>query len=171
MTTTNEGTGTLDGSHEVSERVGRVVGIGHTTSQEFRAVLDAGAYLAVDDLVVVRTDVPGLGTLNTYGVVVESEATYEGAAYESDVHRIAGDFAMDGGVSNGGLQPAAKVRTAQIAVTRVDPEVWIAPDPGEEVFRARGVERDRALYADEMRRPLAVGRGRDGEPVYVDLDF
>ncbi|MSQ30475.1 MAG: ATP-binding protein [Dehalococcoidia bacterium] len=151
---------------QTSERVGRVVGVGHTSSQEFRAVLDEGAHLAVDDLVVVRTEVPGVGTLCTYGVVVESEATYEGAAYESDVHRIAGDYAM-----GGGLQPAAKVRTARVAVTRVDPEVWVAADPGEEVFRARGVDRDRALYADEMRHPLAVGRGRDGEPVYLDLDF
>src|SRR5438105_4214266 len=77
----------LDGGR-VSERVGRVVGVGHTSSQEFRVVLDEGSYLAVDDLVVVRTDVPGVGELRTYGVVVESEATYEGAAYESDVHRI-----------------------------------------------------------------------------------
>ena len=144
-----------------SERVGRIVGVGHTSSQEFRVVLDDGAYLAVDDLVVVRTEVPGVGELHTYGVVVESEATYEGAAYESDVHRI----------SEQGLQPAAKVRTAQIAVTRVDPEVWVAADPGQEVYRARGIERDRALYADEMRRPLPVGRGRDEEPVYLDLDF
>ena len=144
-----------------SERVGRIVGVGHTSSQEFRVVLDEGAYLAVDDLVVVRTEVPAVGTLCTYGVVVENEATYEGATYESDVHRIAEQ----------GLQPAAKVRTAQIAVTRVDPEVWVAADPGQEVYRARGIERDRALYADEMRRPLPVGRGRDGEPVYLDLDF
>ena len=156
---------------QTSERVGRVVGVGHTSSQEFRVVLDNEAYLAVDDLVVVRTEVPGVGTLCTYGMVVESEATYEGAAYESDVHRIAGDYATGGGQFVGGLQPAAKVRTARVAVTRVDPEVWVAADPGEEVFRARGIERERALYADEMRRPLAVGRGRDGEPVYVDLDF
>lgn len=160
-----------DAATEVSERVGRVVGIGHTSSQEFRVVLDPEAYLAVDDLVVVRTDVPGFGTLSTYGVVVESEATYEGASYESDVHRIAGDFAIAGEASIGGLQPAAKVRTAQVRVTRVDPETWIAPDPGEEVFRARGLERDRALYADEMEKRMAVGAGRDGEPVFVDLDF
>ena len=156
---------------QTSERVGRVVGIGHTSSQEFRVVLDEQAYLAVDDLVLVHTEVPGIGTLTTYGVVVESEATYEGASYESDVHRIAGDYAMGGGLGVGGLQPAAKVRSAQVAVTRVDPEMWVAPDPGAEVFRARGIERDRALFADEMRRPLPVGRGRDGEPVYVDLDF
>ena len=156
---------------QVSERVGRVIGIGHTSSQEFRVVLDDEAYLAVDDLVVVFTEVPGVGTLSTYGMVVESEATYEGAAYESDVHRIAGDPISGSAGGSGGLQPAAKVRSARVAVTRVDPEMWVAPDPGVEVFRARGLERARALYADEMRRPLAVGRGRDGEPIHVDLDF
>ena len=67
--------------------------------------------------------------------------------------------------------PAAKVRTAQVQVTRVDPEVWVSPDPGEEVERATGEERAKALYVDEMGRPLAVGIGRDELPVHVDLDF
>ena len=67
--------------------------------------------------------------------------------------------------------PAAKVRTAQVQVTRVDPEVWVSPDPGETVERATGEERAKALYVDEMGRPLAVGIGRDELPVHVDLDF
>src|SRR5690606_24707817 len=83
----------------------------------------------------------------------------------------AGDYATEAGPSMSGLQPAAKVRSAKVAVTRVDPEGWIAPDPGEEVVRARGIERNKALFADEMRRPMAIGRGRDEQPVYVDLDF
>ena len=37
--------------------------------------------------------------------------------------------------------------------------------------RATGDERDKALYVDEMGRPLPIGIGRDGEPVHVDLDF
>ena len=67
--------------------------------------------------------------------------------------------------------PAAKVRSARVSVTRVDPEVWVSPDPGEVVERATGDERRKALYVDEMGRPLPVGLGRDGEPVHVDLDF
>ena len=65
--------------------------------------------------------------------------------YESDTHRIA----------ELGIMPAAKVRTARVAVTRVDPEVWVSPDPGEPVERATGEERAKALYVDEMGRPLA----------------
>ena len=68
--------------------------------------------------------------------------------------------------------PAAKVRSARVAVTRVDPEVWVSPDPGEIVERATGDERKKALYVDEMGRPLARrALGRDGAPVHVDLDF
>ena len=47
----------------------------------------------------------------------------------------------------------------------------MAPDPGGEVHRASGSRRDKALYKDEMGRPLPVGLGRDGEPVFADVDF
>ena len=124
-------------------------------------VLDDDDFLQLDDLVVVRTQVPKAGEVRTYGVVTEAEAVYEGASYESDTHRIA----------ELGIMPAAKVRSAQVQVTRVDPEVWVSPDPGETVERATGDEREKALYVDEMSRPLAVGIGRDELPVHVDLDF
>lgn len=141
--------------------VGRVVGTEKTSTQVFRVVLDDAEYLQLDDLVVVRTQVPQAGEIATYGIVTESEAVYEGASYESDTFRIA----------EHGILPAQKVRSAQIQVTRVDPEVWVSPDPGELVERASGEARDKALYADEMGRPLPVGIGRDNQPLYVDLDF
>ncbi len=141
--------------------VGRVLGTQHSNTQGFRVVLDEAEYLQLDDLVVVRTQVPKAGEISTYGIVTEVEAVYEGAAYESDTFRIA----------EHGILPAEKVRSAQVAVTRVDPELWVSPDPGESVERATGEARRKALYADEMTRPLPVGLGRDGAPLYVDLDF
>ncbi len=141
--------------------VGRVLGTEHTSTQEFRVSLLDEAYLQLDDLVVVRTPVPGVGDVSTYGVVTETQAIYEGAAFESDTHRIAGQ----------GILPAAKVRSADVAVVRMEPEIWVAPDPGQLVCRASGVEREKALYADEMERALPIGVGRDGKAVYVDLDF
>lgn len=142
-------------------RVRRVLGSEHTNTSAFRVVVEDDEYLQLDDLVVVRTQVPKVGEVRTYGVITESEAVYEGASFESDTHRIA----------ELGIMPAAKVRTAHVAVTRVDPEIWVSADPGEEVERATGEERRKALYADEMERPLPIGLGRDGEPVHVDLDF
>ena len=74
------------------------------------------------------------GEVRTYGVVTEAEAVYAGAPYESDTHRIA----------ELGIMPAAKVRTAQVQVTRVDPEVWVSPDPGRDGgARGRGRARRR----------------------------
>ena len=143
------------------DRVGRVLGSEHASTSAFRVVLDDDEYLQLDDLVVVRTEVPKAGEVRTYGVVTEAEAVYEGAVFESDTHRVA----------ELGIMPAAKVRSARVAVTRVDPEVWVSPDPGELAERATGAERDKALYVDEMGRPLAAGIGRDGAPVHIDLDF
>lgn len=141
--------------------VGRVIGSQHTSTREFRVILADDEYLQLDDLIVVRTDVPGIGEVATYGVVTEVEAVYEGASFESDTVRIAAE----------GSLPGAKVRSARVAVTRVDPEIWVAPDPGGVVERAAGEAREKALYADEMGRPLPVGLGRDGAPVFADLDF
>jgi DNA helicase HerA-like ATPase len=141
--------------------VGRVLGTQHTTTREFRVVLNEEDYLQLDDLVVVRTEVPKQGEVRTYGIVTEVEAIYEGATFESDTHRIADE----------GILPGAKVRSARIAVTRLDPEVWVSTDPGEVVERAHGSEREKALYVDEMGRPLPIGTGRDGAPLFVDLDF
>jgi uncharacterized protein len=148
----------MTGDHE---QVGRVLGSQHSTTSAFRVVLDDDNFLQLDDLVVVRTQVPKAGEVRTYGVVTEAESVYEGASYESDTHRIA----------ELGIMPAATVRSAQVQVTRVDPEIWVSPDPGETVERATGEERAKALYVDEMGRPLAVGIGRDELPVHVDLDF
>jgi DNA helicase HerA-like ATPase len=143
------------------QRVGRVLGSEHTSTAGFRVVLDDERSLQLDDLVVVRSQVPEHGEVRTYGVVTEAKAVYEGATYESDTHRIA-DL---------GIMPAAKVRSAQVSVTRLDPEVWVAADPGGAVERAVGAEREKALYTDEMERPLPAGLGRDGAPLHLDLDF
>jgi DNA helicase HerA-like ATPase len=148
-------------SDDRSAAVGRVLGSQHTSTREFRVVLDDDSYLQLDDLVVVRTAVPGRGEVRTYGMVTEVEAIYEGASYESDTHRIAEE----------GILPGSKVRSARIAVTRLDPEIWVSSDPGEVAERATGEERRKALYVDEMARPLPIGIGRDEEPLFVDLDF
>jgi DNA helicase HerA-like ATPase len=146
---------------DAGDRIGRVLGTEHTSTSQFRVVLEEDNYAQLDDLVVVRTSVPRAGEVATYGVITEVAAIFEGASFESDTHRIAAE----------GILPGAKVRSAEVAITRVSPEVWVAPDPGEVVLRAHGEERAKALYADEMERPLPIGIGRDGEPVFADLDF
>ena len=146
--------------------VGLVLGSEASSTQEFRVVLHEDEYLQLDDLVTVHTEVPKVGAVATYGIVVETSSRYEGASYESDTFRVAVE----------GTLPAEKSRTATVQIVRVVPEMWIAPDSGQPVYRATGVERERALYVDEMRRDgrdraLPVGLTRDGEKVWVDVDF
>ncbi|MDQ4149043.1 MAG: ATP-binding protein [Actinomycetota bacterium] len=143
------------------EKVGRVLGVDPATSSEFRVVIDSDNYLQLDDLVEVRTQVPKAGEVHLYGLVTEVSARYEGARFESDMFLIAEE----------GSLPAELARSASVQTVRVDPEVWVAPDPGEPVYRVAGRARDKALYADEMQRRLPVGFARDGEPIWVDLDF
>src|SRR5262249_3818803 len=103
----------------------------------------------LDDLVMTRTLVPKAGEVRTYGVVSEVQAVYEGASYESDTHRIAAE----------GILPGAKGRSATGTVTRVDPEVWVAPDPGGVVERARGGRRGGAGGGRGAASRLVGGRG------------
>jgi DNA helicase HerA-like ATPase len=146
---------------EGADRVGRVLGIEPATSSEFRVVLDPDNYLQLDDLVVVGTTVPKLGEVHIFGLVVEVAARFEGARFESDMALIAEE----------GSLPAELARSATVQTIRIVPEVWVAPDPGEPVFRVGGQSRDQALFADEMKRKLPVGFARDGRPLWVDLDF
>jgi uncharacterized protein len=151
---------------EDRQPVGLVLGTEATSTQEFRVVLHSDEYLQLDDLVVVRTLVPKMGEIATYGIVIEVASRYEGTQFESDTFRVAVE----------GTLPADKARSATVQIVRVLPETWIAPDAGQPVYRATGAERERALYVDEMRegdrdRALPVGLTRDNEPVWLDVDF
>ena len=140
--------------------VGRVAGTEDATPLTFHVAIDRDAYLQLDDVVVTRRELPGQGTVTTYGVVTQVSARHEGASFDSDVFLIAE-----------GVLPAEVQEIAEIATTRVEPERYVPPRPGAEVSRAQGEDRAQALYFDNMNRKVAIGLGRDGEPVYVNLDF
>ncbi|HVL82940.1 MAG TPA: ATP-binding protein [Pseudonocardia sp.] len=145
---------------QVEPPVGRVVGTEDSTPLQFGVALAPEAYLQLDDVVVTVRAVPGLGPVLTSGIVTQVRARHEGAAFGSDVFLIAE-----------GVLPAQVQEIAEVTTTRVEPECYVPPWPGELVRRARGDERARALYFDRMERTVAVGLGRDGEPVYVNLEF
>jgi len=141
--------------------VGRVIGIDPATTGQYRVLLEPDNYLQLDDLVVVRTQVPKAGEVAIFSLVTEVAGRFEGARFESDTELIAKE----------GSLPAELARSATAQTIRVFPEIWVAPDPGEPVFRVAADSRDQALYADEMGRRLPVGFARDGQPLWVDLDF
>jgi uncharacterized protein len=142
------------------DAVGRIAGTEDATPLVFRVAVRPEAYLQLDDVVVTSREVPGAGAVTVAGVVTEVTARHEGAQFASDVFLI-----------SDGVLPAQVQEVAEVATTRAEPEVWVPPQPGSAVYRAVDDERDRALCFDRMDRKVPIGLGRDGLPVYVDLDF
>jgi DNA helicase HerA-like ATPase len=145
---------------EVSEPVGMVLGTEDATPLTFWVAVAEGAYLQLDDAVVVDTTVPGRGSLRIAGIVQDVRARHEGASFDTDV------FLVDRGVL-----PVDTAVAAQVVATRFEPEIFVPPMPGLAASRARGKDRDEAMYFDQMGRRLPAGLSRDGEPVWLDLDF
>ena len=143
-----------------SEPVGRVVGTEDSTPLQFSVALTGESYLQLDDVVVTVRPVPGREPVATAGVVTEVRARHEGATYGSDVFLIAD-----------GVLPAQVQEIAEVTTTRVDPEVYVPPWPGAFAYRATGEQRARALYFDQMESKVAAGLGRDGDPIYLNLEF
>ena len=143
-----------------SERVGMVIGTEDATPLTFWVGVPKEAYLQLDDPVIVETEVPGRGSVRIAGIVQEVRAKYEGAQFDTDV------FLVDRGVL-----PVETAVAAQVVSTRFEPEIFVPPLPGLPVSRARGADRDFAMYFDQMIRRVPAGLSRDGEPIYLDLDF
>lgn len=140
--------------------VGMVTGTVDSTPLKFHVAIAEDAYLQLDDVVTTSREVPGVGTVTTSGVVTDVVSRHEGATFGSDVFLIAD-----------GIMPAQVQEVAEVTTTRVEPERYVPPRPGEAAHRATGSTRDQALYFDQMEHRVPVGMGRDGAPVHLNLEF
>src|SRR5207253_6450074 len=95
----------------------------------------------LDAAVLVDTEAPGRGRLRVAGIVQDVRARHEGATFDTDV------FLVDRGVL-----PVDTAVAAQVVATRFEPEIFVPPMPGLAASRARGKDRDEALYLDQMER-------------------
>src|SRR5256714_7999540 len=143
-----------------SEPVGMVLGTEDSTPLAFWVAVAPGAYLQLDDAVIVDTEVPGRGPLRVSGIVQDVRARHEGASFDTDVFLV-----------ERGVLPVDTAVAAQVVATRFEPEIFVPPMPGLPALRARGKDRDEAMYFDQMERRVVAGLTRDGEPVFLDLDF
>ncbi|MFN8031867.1 MAG: ATP-binding protein [Mycobacterium sp.] len=147
-------------SSQQERAIGQVIGTEDATPLVFHVALYPDAYLQLDDVVATSREVPGRGSVMTSGIVTQVWSRHEGATFGSDVFLV-----------SDGVLPARIQEIAEVTTTRVEPELFVPPQPGAPARRATGTERSAALYFDQMERRLPVGVGRDGETVYVDLDF
>jgi DNA helicase HerA-like ATPase len=142
-------------------QVGWVDGAGLIGEQQFDVVVADGQLVAVDDLVATSQILPDGRTLTHYAIVVATSGVLEGASLASDTRRIVVERTM----------PGEAVRRVQVAVLRVDPEVWLAPAPGAEVVAAVGRDREMALFAEQMDRPFPFGLDSTGAPVPLAFEY
>lgn len=149
----------MDGSLAGSV-VGRVLGTEDATPLSFWVALNPDSYLQLDEVVELERRLPGGETVRLYGLVTQVRARHEGARFDSDVFLI-----------EEGILPGEVSQAAQVVATRFEPEIFVPPLPGEEVRRAAGEARDRALFFDGMEKRLPAGLTRDGEPMFVNLEF
>ena len=140
--------------------VGRVLGKDDAHPLDFWVGVGEDSYLQLDDVISVKTEVPGRGEVTLYGVVDMVRARHEGARFDSDVFLEAE-----------GVLPLGVATAAHVAVTRIEPEVFVPPRPGNEVTRATGAELEKALYFDQMEHRFVAGQTREGQKIFGNLDF
>ena len=139
--------------------VGVVLGRREATPLEFWVAVEEGGLLRLDDLVYAESDHGGT-RVRYYGMVDRVMKLHEGAQFDSDAFLVREN-----------VLPVNTAYVAHVTVTRLEPEDYLPPNPGSPVHLAQGDALDRALYYDRMRERLPIGRLRNGEPAYVNLEF
>jgi hypothetical protein len=145
------------------EPSGLVIGTEDAFALDFWAWIYPHRYLQLDDVVTVPLVLPDGQEVRIHGIVDTVRSRYEGARYDSDAE-AAKEQRLPVGIAN----------AAHVTVTRVEPEIFVAPFPGQPVFRSEGKQRNEALYFDKMLgegTAFRAGLSRDGQPVYGNLEF
>jgi DNA helicase HerA-like ATPase len=140
--------------------VGRVLGRRPAAPLEFFVLVSEGQVLALDDVIHLSQEVEGKGTVSFYGVVESVEKMHEGLSFDSDVELV-----------QSGVLPVETAYVGKVLTTRVEPELFVPPQPGTAVYKATGKELDTALYFDVMDHKLAAGLMRNGEVAYLNYEF
>ena len=143
--------------------IGYVLGTKPASSLTFYVLVDQHNYLELDDVVYVKSAVEGYAGVEAvtfYGTVIDVEQYHEGITFASDTTIV-----------RQGIMPAGVAYVGTVQVTKLDPEVFVAPHPGDDVFRAGGAELDKALSFDVMKQRIPVGIMRNKEPFYVNFEF
>ena len=140
--------------------VGVVLGSQDATPLELWVAVRPGFDLQLDDLVAIESADADNRPVRFYGVVDQVRKRHEGTHFDSDAFRV-----------KDGTLPAEVSYAGHVRITRVEPEVFLPPTPGDEVRVVRGLAYEKALFFDEMEHKVPIGLTRTGQLVYADLEF
>ncbi len=145
---------------DAKEAVGVVIGAKDATPLEFWIGVADGHQIELDDVIRVDSHTADGEVLAFYGTVDEVRKRYEGATFDTDAFRHAE-----------GTLPVEISYAAHVQVTRIEPEYFIPPTPGDKVHLVRGLDYQAALFFDQMEEKLPIGLTRNNEPVFANLEF
>lgn len=140
--------------------IGYVLGTQEATPLEFWVAVGSGKVLRLDDVVQVQTLKPDGETIHFYGIVDYVRTLYEGAEFDTDTF-----------LAKEGKLPVNISYAAHVQVTRLEPEEYLPPQPGDPVQLAIEEELKRALHFDNMDSRLPAGLMRNGDPAYLNFSF
>ncbi|RTR30821.1 ATP-binding protein [Deinococcus radiophilus] len=149
-----------DSASPPGQNIGLIMGTEDATPTGFWFAVLPGASVQMDDLVAVQTTKPDGRPVRFFGIVDHVRTRHEGVRFDSDVHDVMG-----------GILPASVSYAARVLVTRVDPEDFIPPQPGDPVRHAVGDELALALSADKMDDIFAGGLLADGQVLPLNYQF
>jgi len=144
----------------MSNEIGKVLGTNDAEPLGYWVAIPTTELVQLDDVVALKRPLPNGKEVAMYGLVDNIVARHEGARLETDVF-LAGQ----------GILPLGHAIKGHVTVTRVEPEVFVPPLPGQPVFRAIGIEREQALFFDGMRKRFPLGISRDGEVIHGNFEF
>ncbi len=144
----------------MSLEIGKVLGTADSQPLDFWVAVPIENIVQLDDVVLVRRSLSNDSVVTIYGIVDGLIARHEGAKLDSDVF-----------LAEQGILPLLHAVKAHVTVTRVEPEIFVPPLPGQAVYRAAGVDRDQALFFDAMQKRFPLGLGRDGGIIYGNFEF
>lgn len=141
--------------------IGFVLGTQESTPLEFWVAVIPGHVLRLDDVVAVETQRPDNGNLiHFYGIVDYVRTLYEGTQFDTDTFLV-----------KKGSLPVNISYAAHVQVTRIEPEEYLPPYPGEPVILAEPEDLKRALHFDGMDKCIPAGLMRNGSPAYLNFEF
>jgi uncharacterized protein len=144
----------------MSKEIGRVLGTNDAEPLGYWVAIPTDEIVQLDDVVSLRRVLPDGQTVAMYGVVDALVARHEGARLDSDVF-----------LAEQGILPLGHSIKGHVTITRVEPEIFVPPLPGQQVFRAVGTDREQALFFDAMRKRFPLGLSRDGAVVHGNFEF
>ena len=142
--------------------IGFVLGTQESTPLEFWVAVSPGRVLRLDDVVEIQTYRPDdrNSIIHFYGVVDYVRTIYEGTQFDTDTF-----------LASKGSLPVNISYAARVQVTRIEPEEYLPPQPGDRVCLAENEDLKKALHFDRMEKPISAGLMRNGSPAYFNFEF